>query len=299
MRILLLGGGGQLGKTLISIAPERIGSESIDLISIKRKDLDLADFSACKDMVLFFKPDFVINSAAYTFVDKAESDSLKSFLVNAEAPKALAEGLKETGGKLIHFSTDYVFDGEKSKPYKPFDIKNPLNIYGKSKALGEDYIMELLAPSSQCFILRTSWLLSSYGNNFLLKMLKLLTQKGTVNVVFDQISSPTTTITLANACWSLINRVSAGEKPSNILHWTDNGLASWYDIAQAIAEYGLEFGMLNKPVKVLPINTLDYPLPAQRPAYSVLDLTESRKHFDLPSIYWRDSLKTLIGTLKD
>ncbi|MBW3042882.1 dTDP-4-dehydrorhamnose reductase [Prochlorococcus marinus] len=297
MKILLIGGGGQLGQTLINSAPQAIGNHSIELISIYKKDLDLLDLSSCKKIVQELKPDFLINAAAYTNVDAAESDYSNVFTVNASAPKAFAEAILKTRGKLIQFSTDYVFDGKSSRPYKLFDKKNPINIYGESKSKGEDYILDILSPSSQCFILRTSWLISLYGNNFLLKMLKLLNEKDIIKVVTDQISSPTTTTTLANSCWSLINRICLGDTPTQILHFTSFGLGSWYDLAQSIAEYGREFGILTKPAKVIPINTTEYALPAKRPSFSVLDLSESKQYLDIPVIYWRDSVKNLLKLL--
>ena len=169
MKILIIGGNGQLGKTLLSLAPLKIGDDSVEIISVNRKDLDLCDLKACKKLVLQIKPDFLINAAAYTFVDLAEKDSDISFLVNALAPMAFAEAIKETSGKFIHFSTDYVFDGNSANPYQTFDLKKPLNIYGQSKSEGENYILKILNNSKQCHIIRTSWLISQYGDNFLIK----------------------------------------------------------------------------------------------------------------------------------
>ncbi len=294
MKVLLIGKNGQLGKTLRAFAPDSYGRESIELISLSRQDLDLFQTESCEKIIYQIKPDFLINVAAYTAVDLAESNSDYSFAINANAPKAFAEVLRRIGGRLIHFSTDYVFDGESNQPYKPYDKKKPINMYGKSKSLGEDYLLEILEPLQRCFIIRTSWLISHYQNNFMTNMLKLLSEKQTINVVSDQIASPTSTISLAKACWSLISNIHIGNTSPSILHLTDNGLASWYDLAKGISEYGKEFGLLTNPAIIKPIKTDEYPLAARRPFYSVLDNTKSYKSIGYESLYWRYSLKTLI-----
>ncbi len=294
MKILIIGGNGQLGKTLNSIMPSRMGMDLVEVLSITRKDLDLCDIQSCKKIVKQIQPDYLINVAAYTNVDLAERNSEMAFSVNAFAPKAFAEILRINGGKLIHFSTDYVFDGKSNMPYKPFDLKNPINIYGQTKAEGEDYILDILQKSNQCFIIRTSWVISQYGNNFLLKVLDLLNQKENINIVSDQMSSPTSTKSLSNFCLELIKTIHLGKECSSILHWTDSGLASWYDLAQAISEYGKELGILINPAKINPIKTIDYPVIASRPLYSVLDITSTINSINLKQIYWRESVKEIL-----
>tara|TARA_Y100001968_G_C19434676_1_gene758980 strand:- start:810 stop:1712 length:903 start_codon:yes stop_codon:yes gene_type:complete len=294
MKVLIVGGNGQLGTTLNKCAPSKIGADLVEVFSITRKDLDLCDAKACEEIVQRIKPDFLINAAAYTFVDLAETNSNIAFAVNAHAPRAFAEALKHTGGKLIYFSTDYVFDGKNPEPYKTFDMKKPINIYGKSKAAGEDYLLETLEKSKQCFIIRTSWLISEYGNNFLLIMLKLLSEKSQIAVISDQVASPTSAWSLATACWALIKRIYNNNKYTTILHWTDSGIASWYDLAQAISEYGKELGLLVNPANITPIKTTEFGSVASRPLYSVLDTSSSLSFLDENNTYWRNSLKQLL-----
>ena len=296
MNVLIVGANGQLGKAIYFYAPSKIGTENINITLVNRSQFDLCSPEKCKELVLFYRPDFLINAAAYTNVELAEKEIEKATLVNTVAPKIFSEILSITGGKLIHFSTDYVFDGLKNEPYKPNDEKNPLNIYGKTKSDGEDKIIKILGSLNQYFIIRTSWLIGPYGENFLIKMLNLLQNKDSIKVISDQFSAPTSTITLANACWSLISNVISSSGQSQVCHFSDLGIASWYDIANCISEYAIELKILSSTALIEPIKTCEYPLKAIRPRFSALDLSENKNFFE-SNVYWRSSIKNILQSL--
>jgi dTDP-4-dehydrorhamnose reductase len=194
----------------------------------------------------------------------------------------LAAALADTGGRLLHLSTDFVFDGRQGSPYTPHQPRSPLGVYGASKAAGEAAVLASpLLAAGRAHLLRTSWVYGPVGRNFCLTMLRLHAEKPEIGVVADQVGCPTATPTLAAACWRLIARagaaaVGAGEPLPALLHWSDAGAASWYDFAVAIGELGLELGLLQRQARVKPITTADYPTPARRPSYSLLDCTASR-----------------------
>ena len=298
MKVLIVGANGQLGKAIYFYAPSQIENETIHITLVNRNQLDLCSPEKCNELVLFHRPDFLINTAAFTNVELAEREIEKATLVNTIAPKIFSESLKITGGKLIHFSTDYVFDGLKCEPYLPNDDKNPLNIYGKTKSEGEDHIIEILGSLNQYFIIRTSWLIGPFGENFLVKMLNLLHEKETVKVISDQFSAPTSTTTLANACWSLISYVSSSFAQSQICHFSDLGIASWYDIANCISEYATELKLLSNPAFIEPIKTCEYPLNAIRPRFSALDLSANKNYFE-SNVYWRTSIKKILMSFSE
>tara|TARA_Y100001968_G_scaffold211156_1_gene194313 strand:- start:5241 stop:6131 length:891 start_codon:yes stop_codon:yes gene_type:complete len=296
MNVLIVGANGQLGKAIYFYAPSKIANENVNITLVNRNQLDLCSPEKCNEIVLFYRPDFLINTAAYTNVELAEKEIEKATLVNTIAPKNFSESLSLTGGKLIHFSTDYVFDGLKNHPYKPNDKKNPLNIYGKTKSEGEDQIIRILGSLNQYFIIRTSWLIGPYGENFLIKMLNLLQKKDKIRIISDQFSAPTSTTTLANACWSLISYVSNSSVQSQICHFSDLGIASWYDIVNCISEYATELKLLSDPALIEPIKTFEYPMNAIRPRFSALDLSENNNFFQ-SNVYWRTSIKKILQSL--
>ena len=286
MKVLIIGGKGQLGTTLTRTAPEAIEYRSLDLPEF--------DITNMKDVEAVFgdeKPDVIINASAYTAVDRAEEAIDLAFSVNATGPKHLALAAKENGTRLIHVSTDYVFDGTACTPYSPEAPCNPLGVYGKSKRQGEINIRSILDDS---VIIRTSWLYSRYGSNFVLTMLRLMNERDELQVVADQIGAPSWTSPLATAIWVVAGR----EQFNGIYHWSDAGVASWYDFAVAIQEEAIKLNILNKMIPIYPINTDAFPTPAQRPSYSVLDSTHAWRDFEIEPLHWRVALRQMLASTK-
>ncbi len=296
MKVLLTGSEGQLGIAIQKLAPK-----GIKLLSFNKSQFNLSKINSVKKDLEIIKPDFIINCGAYTNVDMAENDKENVMNINANSVKEISLYLKKSGGNLIQISTDYVFDGLNSSAYKVNDKVSPINQYGFSKAKAEQFIQEILGNTNQAVILRTSWLMGTVGKNFLLTMLKLHQKKDKINVVSDQISCPTSTKTLAKACWKLVSyKMGKNIYRSNfmpILHWCDNGIASWYDIAVAIGEISLKNGLVDSPALINPIKSKNYPTKARRPSFSLLDCTSSREFLDLKGEYWRDSLETSIKSI--
>ena len=282
MKVLLTGAAGQLGQALIAAKPA-----GITLIACRRAELDLADAVACHAGVLRHRPDWVLNAGAYTAVDKAESEPELAQAVNAGAPAAFAQALAATGGRLLQLSTDFVFNGAQGTPYRPEQSRDPLGVYGASKAAGEEAALQL--PGAR--VLRTSWVYGPVGHNFCLTMLRLHRERSKIGVVADQVGCPTSTLTLAAACWRAICTDLNGPP---ILHWSDAGAASWYDFAVAIGELAVVAGLLHCAADVLPLTTADYPTPARRPSYSLLDCSASRVALGLEPLHWRAALAEVL-----
>ncbi len=292
MKVLLTGAAGQLGQELIASRPPEV-----ELIACSRGELDLADADACRAAVQQHRPDWVLNAGAYTGVDKAESEPELAAAVNAGAPAAFAEALAATGGRLLQVSTDFVFNGAQGSPYRPEQRLDPLGVYGATKAAGEAAALQL--PGAR--LLRTSWVYGPVGKNFCRTMLRLHALKAaageSLGVVADQVGCPTSTLTLAAACWRAIGvgaDPAADPSGPRILHWSDAGVASWYDFAVAIGELGVEAGLLERAARVKPLTTADYPTPAQRPSYSLLDCTASRAALGLEPLHWREGLAEVL-----
>jgi dTDP-4-dehydrorhamnose reductase len=301
MKVLLTGSAGQLGQALRASRPP-----GIELIATSRSGgsdlqaLDLADAEACRLAVQLHRPDWVLNAGAYTAVDKAEGEPELALAVNGGAPQAFAEVLLETGGRLLQVSTDFVFNGQQGSPYRPEQGRDPLGAYGRTKAAGEEAVEQLLGVaaggegSSQGVILRTSWVIGPVGKNFALTMLRLHRERGAngqaLGVVEDQVGCPTSTATLAAACW----RAITANVQEPVLHWCDAGAASWFDVAVAVGELAQELGLLLQPAPVNPLTTAEYPLPAQRPSYSLLDCSSSRRALQLEPTPWRQALRQLL-----
>jgi len=294
MKVLLTGAAGQLGQALQASTPAEIS-----LIATSRNGgdgqlaLNLADADACHTVVQEHRPDWVLNAGAYTAVDKAEAEPELAYAINAAAPAAFATSLRAIGGRLLQISTDFVFNGAQGSPYQPDQTKTPLSVYGASKAAGEDAILRVFKDEARALILRTSWVMGPVGNNFALTMLRLHRELETLGVVSDQLGCPSSTINLATACWQSIKLASQGNLPK-VMHWSDAGVASWYDVAVAVGELGQELGLLHTPAVVHPIQTSDYPTPATRPSYSLLDCSETRKALELNGEHWRKALKTVL-----
>ncbi len=296
MKVLLTGATGQLGQALIASRPE-----GVELVSLGRSDLDLANAAACQHLVRQHQPDWLLNAGAYTAVDRAEADPDLAMAVNAGAPGAFAEALAQTGGCLLQVSTDFVFNGQQGSPYRPDQTPEPLGVYGASKAAGERAVLAALGPG-RARILRTSWVYGPVGVNFCLTMLRLHALKAAAGeplaVVADQVGCPTASFGLAAACWRAIG-IGADPGAAAMLHWSDAGAASWYDFAVAIGELGVATGLLEQAARVRPIPTSAYPTPAARPAYSLLECTASRAALGLEPTHWRAALAQVFGQLAD
>jgi len=284
VRVLLTGAAGQLGQCLLHTAPS-----GIPITACNREQLNLADVESITNAIAAHQPTVVLNAGAYTAVDRAESEGDSAFAVNATGVAHLAARCAAVGARLIHISTDYVFDGQSPRPYLPTDATNPCNVYGASKLAGEQSIAA--QSNLDWLIVRSAWIYSHVGRNFLLTMLRLMRDRGEVSVVSDQIGTPTSALTLARYLW----QAAATPAARGIVHFADAGVASWYDFAVAIAEEALACGVLTQPARVLPIGTTEYPTPARRPAMSVLDAKSAFERAAIPRMHWRDSLRQVLG----
>lgn len=294
MRVILTGSSGQLGRTIDLLKPDEI-----ELIKPSRKELDLENKGSCLNIVKKYKPNWVINTAAFTNVDSAETHIQKAFRINYEAPKEFSKAILSVGGNLLHISTDFVFDGKNKKPYLPSEKTNPINIYGKSKEAGEKIIREILGNRNQSFIIRTSWLMSPYGKNFAKSILNLLREKETISVVNDQLGSPTSCLSLAKTCWELIkfNSKNNAKVLPEIIHWSNNGEASWHEIASFIFYTANKIGLNMKCKEIKAIKSSDYKFEAERPKYSVLDSSQTSQILELENISWKTSVNSIIQEL--
>lgn len=295
MKVLITGTRGQLGKSLIELKPM-----GINIIPTTRENFNLENLEQCKKFLTSNRPDWVINAGAYTAVDNAEIEKDKAMLINAEAPRVIAETLNNIGGNLLQISTDFVFDGNQSTPYYPEDKTNPINLYGKSKLLGENLIRESFQQNNQYIILRTSWVIGPIGKNFLTTMLRLHNSKENISVVCDQIGCFTSTETLANICWLILKRnLVDNYKNQKILHWTQAGVSSWFDIAYEIGKIAEKLKVINKAAKVLPISSDQFITKAKRPNFSLLNCEVTEELLNVKKIYWRDSLYKILQEVKD
>jgi dTDP-4-dehydrorhamnose reductase len=280
-RILISGQHGQVSLEL----QQRLG-DLAQLHVMGRDQLDLANPEGIRERVQSLKPDLIINAAAHTAVDQAESEPELAFAINARAPGVFAEEAAKLGIPLIHYSTDYVFDGSKSSPYTEDDEPNPLGVYGRSKLAGEQAIT---AVGGQHLILRTSWVYSRHGRNFLLTMQRLLQEKPELRIVADQIGAPTWAGTIAQSTRALIERWQAGQAGAwDTYHLTAQGETSWFGFAQAIAEQLKAQGL--PCAELLPIPSSDYPTPARRPLNSRLDCSRLQRQWQVSQPHWQQAL---------
>jgi len=286
MKVLIAGAYGQLGWELQRSVPD--GIESVALSS---SELDITNGKEVDETVDRGCPRVIINAAAYTAVDKAEEEPQRAFAVNAQGAANLASAAQKIGARFIHISTDFIFDGCKSSPYLPTDQANPTGVYGKSKLAGEQKVIEINGLK-QCALVRTAWVYSSHGHNFVKTMLRLMAERDHLGIVDDQVGTPTWAKTLAEAVWKL-----AVTDQDGIFHWTDAGVASWYDFAVAIQEEALSLELLKNKCAIVPIGTDDYPLPAKRPPFSVLDKSATWSKIGLSGQHWRQSLRNMLKEL--
>ncbi len=287
MKVLLTGAGGQLGWELQRWAPP-----SVALTAVTRTDLDIGDAAQVMACVERYQPDWIINAAAYTAVDKAEAEPALAHRVNAAGAEHLAAAARAQDCRLLHISTDFVFDGAAGTPRQPDDPVNPLGVYGESKQQGERAVQRLLG--SQALIVRTAWVYSSHGDNFVKTMLRLMNERDSLGVVDDQLGTPTWAAELAKVLFRVIDNDLRG-----VWHWTDAGVASWYDFAVAIHQLGREQGLIGRDCQIRPISTEAYPLPAPRPANAVLDKQGLREAIGYDGLHWREGLKHMLEELSD
>lgn len=282
MKALIVGGNGQLGRGLAASAPA-----GVEIVSHDLDTLDITDEAAIRACVAEVEPKLIFNAAAYTAVDKAESEEAAALAVNATAVGRLADAARQAGARFVHVSTDFVFDGRAGIPYAPDAPTGPLSAYGRTKLAGEQ------RAGADALIVRTAWVYAPTSGNFVRTMLRLMAAHPQVRVVADQIGTPTYAPGLARALWEL-----ARQGVSGIFHYTDSGVASWYDFAVAIQEEALAIGLLDKAVPVVPVDTADYPTPAARPHYSVLDKSKTWAALGAPAPHWRIPLRTMLGEIK-
>lgn len=276
MKVLVTGANGQLGRALVRRAPA-----GVQLLAHGRDALDVTQPQSVP-RVLAMEPAVIVNAAAYTAVDQAETERAAAYAVNASGAEHMARAARELGCRLVHISTDFVFDGAQGRPYTPESKPNPLNVYGASKLAGEQAVQ---AIKPDALILRTAWLYDETGSNFVHSMLRLMRTRAELHVVDDQIGTPTAAAGLAQCIWRAIER-----RLSGIQHWTDAGVASWYDFAVAIGQTAMSLGLLHRGVAVRPVPSSAYPTPASRPAFSVLDKTATWQALALTPGHWSTAL---------
>ncbi len=289
-KFLLTGAEGQLGSTIRLHWANSSLADIYKLECCDLADLDITDEAATKNYLERVNPAAVINAAAYTAVDRAEQDSELAFAVNANAAGYIANWCAANDAKMLQISTDFVFSGKASNPYNTEEVPAPLSEYGASKRAGEEQVQQILPNSG--VIVRTSWLYSEFGNNFVKTMLRLMAEKSELGIVADQIGSPTSTHSLVKVVFQLLDSNSAG-----IFHWSDGAAISWYDFATEIQAIGLELGILNNAIPLNKLTTSEYPTPATRPAYSVMDISKTLSLLSEAPRTWRAELRDVIAAL--
>lgn len=274
MKVLITGEGGQLGGALQRTAPAHAQITAIDVA-----DVDLTDAAMLRAKLAQVAPDLILNAAAYTAVDKAEGDEDLARAINADAVAIMAE----SAAKLVHVSTDFVFDGQSSRAYRPGDARAPISAYGRTKAAGEDNLRDT------DLLIRTAWVYEAGGANFVRTMIRLMNEREELGVVADQIGAPTWATGLAHTIWGLVDKGASGT-----FHHSDAGVASWYDFAVAIAEEAHALGLIARIPAIRPIATSDYPTPASRPAFSLLDCSATRAALGQEAVHWRTNLRLML-----
>jgi len=284
--VLVLGGGGQVASAVVAAAPA-----SHQVAAKTRAELDIGDAKAVAAAIAQTDAKWIINAAAYTAVDLAEDQPAQAIAVNDTAVGVLAAAASTAGCRLLHLSTDFVFDGKSNRAYLPGDETHPLSVYGLSKLGGERHV---LSGGGTGIVLRTAWVHAGAGRNFVLTMLRLMREKEQLSVVCDQIGTPTWAGSIAAALWGFIET----DAPGGVYHWTDLGVASWYDFAVAIQDEALARGLLRRAVPITPILSAAYPTRARRPEFSVLDTTSTRALIKVPARHWRHNLRTMLDDIR-
>ena len=260
------------------------------VVACDRAELDVTAADDVRRMIQSARPTLVFHAAAYTAVDEAESDAEQAEAVNVAGTRHVAEEVQRAGARLVHLSTDFVFDGSSGRPYTPDDRPAPLGVYGRTKLAAEQAALEL---GERTVVMRTAWVYSRHGQNFVQTMLRLMREQDSVGVVSDQVGTPTWARSLADALWTVARRPQL----RGVLHWTDAGVASWYDFAVAIQEEALAAGLLPREVPVRPLGSSEYPTAARRPAYSVLSKRESWVALGITPPHWRVNLRLMLREL--
>ena len=287
MRVLITGAAGQLGRALSRTVPA-----GVEVVALDRAALDLTQATAVAACLQSVRPTTLINASAYTAVDQAESEPERAHAVNADAVGSLASACEAHNIRFVHVSTDFVFDGASGRPYRPTDATGPLSVYGASKLAGEHQVASCARLDWR--IVRTAWVYAGTGRNFVLTMLRLFRERPVVRVVADQVGAPTSADSLAHCVWC----TAAADDAKGILHFTDAGVASWYDFAVAIYEEARALGLVTRDVDIQPIRTKDYPTPARRPSYSVLDVSATSEILGLTPVHWRSNLRQVLQELR-
>ncbi len=285
MKMLLLGAGGQLGYELCRTCPDSVKLSTCDFPKV-----DFNSEASLVECIDAADPDMIINAAAYTAVDQAEQDVKQAYRINSEAVAILARQARERGTGLVHISTDFVFSGKNHRPYTPLDDPAPESVYGLSKLEGEKAVRDIMGD--RALIVRTAWLYSSHGKNFVKTMLDLMANRELLTVIDEQVGTPTWARGLAHAVWAGLDLGLTG-----IYHWTDAGVASWYDFAVAIQEEALALGLLDHAIPVMPVPASKYPTPAPRPFYSVMDKTGLWSATGITPVHWRVQLRAMLREL--
>lgn len=285
-KVLITGARGQVGRELQATAPS-----GWQVVACGSRELDVSQAGAVHAVLERERPALIIQAAAYTDVDRAEREAERAAAVNAAGAANVAHGAVRVGARMIHLSTDFVFDGGQGRPYRPGDVASPLGVYGRTKLEGEREVSKI--TSGLALIVRTAWVYSVHGHNFVLTMLGLMRERDSVGVVSDQVGTPTWGRELGRALWA------AAERPDlrGVLHWTDAGVASWYDFALAIQEEALQLGLLSRRVPIVPLPTEEFPTAARRPSYSVLDKTSGWAALGGPAPHWRANLRMMLQDL--
>jgi dTDP-4-dehydrorhamnose reductase len=285
MIALVFGSRGQLGRALEAVRPE-----GVELVARDLPQIDVTDADAVMRQIGDSAAQLVINATGYTAVDRAENDEAAARRLNADAVKSMAQAAARHGARFIHVSTDFVFDGAIGRPYRPDDPASPLGAYGRTKLEGEHLALSNCADT---LVVRTAWLYGDEGANFVHTMLRLMSTTPEVRVICDQVGTPTYARSLAAALWALRESDARG-----LLHYTDSGVASWYDFAIAIQEEALRLGLLKAAVPILPVSTAEYPTSARRPSFSVLDKSRTWPLLGGPAAHWRVNLRAMLERLK-
>lgn len=285
MKIALTGAAGQLGVDLC----RRLRDAGHEVIALARAELDLTDATALREVITSVAADWVVNCAAYTQVDRAETEAELAYRVNRDGARAIAEAVAQNGGRLLQVSTDFVFDGTQSHPYQEGHAANPLGVYGRSKWEGEQAVLESLPGA---LIVRTAWVHGAHGHNFVKTILRLAAERERLTIVDDQIGSPSWTGDIAGALLQLMEQNAQG-----LYHYTNEGVASWYDLAWATVEEARKLGLPLRVRELVPIPTSAYPTPARRPAYSVLSKQKIRACLEQPIPHWREGLVSMLQEL--
>lgn len=292
MRVLITGAQGQVGQELMYSAPQ-----TWHIYGLGSSELDISNKQQVLAVVNSLQPQLIINTAAYTAVDQAESDRLRAHAVNHLGAENLAKAAQAVSCPLLHLSTDYVFSGEQSKPYTEQDTPAPKSVYGQSKWLGEQAIRTQCA---QHIILRSSWIFGAYGNNFVKTMLRIGQERTAVSIVSDQIASPTSARSIAQVLWQIAKQYQRSDNCAwSTYHFSGTPTCSWYEFASEIFKQATELQLISQSPLIRPIKTNSYPTAAQRPAYSALDNTKINQQFGISQKPWKDDLRLMLRVLKD